>query len=261
MCEKNRSNLSQGKVLIKLDIVNAFNCVSRIAMRQAVAEDCPRLITFFYFCFHDTTKIFFKDVTPIVEASSGTIQGNGISSSIFDLAKRSVDKKTLSQCPGVDINSIQDDTFLYGTPDNCNTFFVKHEENLRNIGLSLKKSDCKVVSGSIDVDSLPSEIERVRYLKALGVPIGDDDFVNEFLEHKKINLIKLVNDVEEYLHGHADHAFHLLRSSINSIGSYIGRIILPSQLQRFATDFDNIINRSIDFLLEFINACRGSNLC
>ena len=66
------------------------------------------------------------------------------------------------------------DTFLYSNPENCTTFFVDCEENLRNIGLHLKKEDCKVISGNINVECLPIEIERVGNLKALGVPIGDD---------------------------------------------------------------------------------------
>ena len=126
------------------------------------------MLPFCDFCFHDITKIFCKDGTPIFEASSGTIQGNGISSIIFDLAKGLVDKKTLSNCPDVEIISIQDDTFLYGNPENCTAFFVDYKENLRNIGLHLKKEDCKAISGTINVECLPIEIERVGYLKSIG---------------------------------------------------------------------------------------------
>jgi hypothetical protein len=106
-----------------------------------------------------------------------------------------------------------------------------------------------VISGDIDVSCLPIEIERVEKFKAVGVPVGDEEFVSEFLELKKQKLFELINKIQDYLQGHADHAFHLIRSCINTIGSYIGRIIMPNTFENFATDFDQAINRCIAFFI------------
>ena len=73
--------------------------------------------------------------------------------------------------------------------------------------------------------------------KAVGVPVGDEEFVSEFLERKKQKLFGLINIIQDYIQGHADHAFHLIRSCINTIGSNMGRIIRNSALRNSAYEF------------------------
>jgi hypothetical protein len=243
--EKIRLGLSNNKILIKLDVSNAFNEVYRKDMRMAILKECPRLITFFDFAFQSPTKLFSKDGTLMMEASRGTIQGNGISGLLFCLAQKMAITKTLASCGGVEIVSQYDDSFIYGTSEDCSIFFQEFENNLLDIGLRIKRAECKVIHGDIDVSNLPVEIQRVDGFKAVGIPIGDEEYINEFLEQKKQKLFKLINDIHYYLQGHADHAFHLLRSCINTIGSYLGRIILPNTFENFAEEFDKTIDHSI----------------
>ena len=188
--EKIRLGISQEKVLIKLDIANAFNEVYRSAMRSAIMKECPRLISFYDFAYHSPTKLYSKDGTFMIEATRGTIQGNGLSGLLFCLAQRTAVMKTLERCAGVEIVSQYDDSFLFGTAEACSLFFVEFEKQLFDIGLRIKREECKVISGGIDVSCLPHEIKRVESFKAVGVPVGDEEFVNEFLEQKKTKTIR-----------------------------------------------------------------------
>ena len=70
-----------------------------------------------------------------------------------------------------------------------------------------------------------------------------------FSNKKKQKLFGLINIIQDYLQGHADHAFHLIKSCINTIGSYMGRIIMPNTFENFATDYDEAINKCIAFFI------------
>ena len=109
-----------------------------------------------------------------------------------------------------------------------------------------------MISGEIDVLCLPNEIRRVESFKAVGVPVGNEEFVFiqcEFLEQKKQKQLGLINIIQNYLQGHADHAFHLIKSCINTIGSYMGRIIMPNTFENFATNYDEAIIKCIAFFI------------
>ena len=67
------------------------------------------------------------------------------------------------------------------------------EKNLFEIGLRIKRKECKVISGDIDISCLPNGIKRVEIFKAVSVPVGNEEFVNEFLEQKKQKLFGLIN--------------------------------------------------------------------
>ena len=62
-------------------------------------------------------------------------------------------------------------------------FFIKLENNLQEIGLRIKREECKMINGDIDVSCLPNKNKRVEIFKAVGVPVGNEEFVIEFLEH------------------------------------------------------------------------------
>ena len=65
--------------------------------------------------------------------------------------------------------------------------FLRFSLNLKKqngISVIIKREECKIISGGIDVSCLPSEIKRVESFKAVGVPVGDEEFVSEFLEQK-----------------------------------------------------------------------------
>ena len=59
----------------------------------------------------------------------------------------------------------------------------------------------------------------------------------------------LINIIQDYLQGHADRAFHLIRSCINTIGSYMGRIIMPNTFENSATNYDKAINKFVVFFI------------
>ena len=56
-----------------------------------------------------------------------TIQGNGLSSLIFCLARRTAIMKTMERCDGVEIVSQYDDSFLFGTAKACSLFLIELE--------------------------------------------------------------------------------------------------------------------------------------
>ena len=51
-----------------------------------------------------------------------------------------------------------------------------------------------MISGDIDVTCLPTDIKRrVESFKAVGEPVGNEEFVIEFFEQKKQKLFGLIN--------------------------------------------------------------------
>ena len=83
------------------------------------------------------------------------------------------------------------------------------------------------------------------YLKA---PIGDDVFVNSWLDKKLSNLTKIVSLLSAMPHKH--EAATLLKSTAAVCRVvYLMRILPPPQISRFISDFDAILRKGFEQIL------------
>ena len=57
-------------------------------MRSVIMREYPRLISFYDFVYNSPTKFYSKDGTLMIEATRGTIQGNGLSGLLLCLAQK-----------------------------------------------------------------------------------------------------------------------------------------------------------------------------
>ena len=70
-----------GEILIKVDVKNAFNSVSRDAMLKEIKEFIPEIYPYLYQCYRNPTNLFFGD--KIVLSANGCQQGDGLGPPIF----------------------------------------------------------------------------------------------------------------------------------------------------------------------------------
>ncbi len=87
--ESNKRKKKQKKILAQIDFTNAFNSVSRIALKKVILNQTPFLIKVFQ-AMYQTNNIAIcnsNTMNPIItEIETGVIQGNGLSGVLFDLA-------------------------------------------------------------------------------------------------------------------------------------------------------------------------------
>ena len=148
-----------------------------------------------------------------------------------------------------------DDTALVGTPEalakathiiaNCTT----------ETGLKLKWPKCHLHGISVTIDSckslpFPKAIQfhqdfNMVYLQA---PIGDDVFVRRWLDKKLSNLTKIVSLLSKMPHKH--EAATLLRSTAAVCRVvYLMRILPPTQISRFISEFDKTLRHGFEQIL------------
>ena len=60
-CDTINSGLSEGKILLKADISNAFGTISRRAMRDGVLQKLPRLLYFYDWAYSSGIELFLGD--------------------------------------------------------------------------------------------------------------------------------------------------------------------------------------------------------
>ncbi|XP_049871788.1 uncharacterized protein LOC126370808 [Pectinophora gossypiella] len=75
---------NSGKVIVKLDVCNAFNSVERDTVLAQVKDLIPSVYPFVYQCYAKASKLFFDDSS--IESQVGAQQGDPLGPLIFSLA-------------------------------------------------------------------------------------------------------------------------------------------------------------------------------
>jgi hypothetical protein len=174
---KLRSAHSQGRAIVSLDMVNAFNTLSRAAIFN-VAERFPTLrpiITLLY----GTPSILLHNEGTIM-SEEGSRQGGVTSSTIFCVAAAPAIKSAALITPGVEVHAIMDDISLVGSLPELAIAVPTIIAELRKIGLEVNMLK-SVVLNSPELASRLA-IPHVTGAKILGAWVGEEARTKPFLE-------------------------------------------------------------------------------
>ena len=243
-----------GEGILLLDFANAFNTVDRNLMMSLTAKDCPELtnITWWLYKLQPWLVTVRGDV---VRSSSGTQQGCRLSNPLFALTMQFIADK-LKGVEGLrNPLFFMDDTALVGTPEALAKAIHIIANCTAETGLKLKWPKCHLHGLPDTIDSckslpFPKDIRfhqdfNMVYLKA---PIGDDVFVQSWLDKKLSNLTKIVSLLSGMPYKH--EAATLLRSTAAVCRVvYLMRILPPTQISRFIHDFDATLRQGFEQIL------------
>ena len=189
------SEHTRNKIVMKLDLSNAFNSVRRDTMLKAVFEHMPQIYPLAHASYNQNSNLFFDDF--VIPSSCGVQQGDPLGPVIFSMAINEVIKNN-----DLDLNIwYLDDGCIGGEPDQV----INHTKHLiskfKEIGLNINTSKCEILklnnTSDLNLDDLPGiKITNESNWRLLGAPLNSTS-THSFLEEKEDQLGKLLINLDE----------------------------------------------------------------
>ena len=183
----------------KVDMSNAFNCVSRQALLEECAVHFPELLPWVGWCYGSQPTLWH----PLGQLSSevGVQQGDPLGPLLFSLVLHKVVSYIAQdrECLPLLFNGwYLDDGVLLGHSQAVNRALTLIQEMGPSLGLFVNVSKCELF-GCGDLSSFPPEmkVSRVPNLVILGAPIGDLIFCAKFVAQKRADAAVLLSQLAE----------------------------------------------------------------
>jgi hypothetical protein len=182
--------------ILKVDMRNAFNTVSRQEVVDQCALHLPEIVPWVLYCYKSHPRLWH--VLGSLWSAAGVQQGDPLGPVIFALALHRLVIR-LDDVEGPIMNSwYLDDGILAGSRKALLECLGIIEEAREWSGLEINLGKCWVFSRS-DVSAFPTAVKKsdVPNLEVLGAPIGDDHFCEEFVANKANEAGTLLNQLPE----------------------------------------------------------------
>jgi hypothetical protein len=184
------------KILLKLDMKNAFNSISREAILKEVLEHFPELSRFVYWCYAKHTYLFYAN--KIILSQLGVQQGDPLGPILFCLALLIVVLKVKENFPTILQQWYCDDGNIIAKPEELARVYNFLIEELKALSLETNFKKTELIPLNPEIDSLKKLIGNNKELKifnntlfvsgrnfhTLGAPIGDAQHCAQFVQGK-----------------------------------------------------------------------------
>ena len=136
------------KVIVKLDVKNAYNTMHRRAIYDELLESFPHLAPWFHYAYSKSTPIYSSDSEYLFNSEVGVKQGDPLGSFLFSCgAQKSIKDVILKFPDGLNILGYLDDNNLIVKRSMAAEVYDKLVSNFNSIGLEIN-SDKTVIFGS-----------------------------------------------------------------------------------------------------------------
>ena len=215
-----RNSSNHDKVLLLVDLSNAFNTVDRWAVRQAFRRYVPRLVPWVDLCYGHPSVLLLGDSE--IRSERGVHQGDPGGPAAFALSIHECVLSTLNivqrEFPGeLDWAAFYlDDGSIAGTTRAVQRFLALLRSALKYIGLEVNLSKCEIIpaagaDSTAREDDFPGLIFRENgNFKLLGASFGGLDFHKSLLDRRVSKALKIVGAATQ-LESPQD-AFSIIRS-------------------------------------------------
>jgi len=151
------SSCPTGSALLKIDFSNAFNCIRRDSILEAVEAHVPEMLPFLDSAYSQATNLQFGEYQVLFD--EGVQQGDPLGPLLFCLTVAGI----LNGCDCDFVAGYLDDVTLGGTVESLNTQDHKLEANEGLLGLSLNHTKCEIIG-------ITSQIRSSWHTSHLGIP-------------------------------------------------------------------------------------------
>ena len=165
--------------VLKIDMRNAYNLVSRQALLDECSIQLPELFPWASWCYGQHPAL--QHVLGTISSEVGVQQGDPLSPMFFCLVLHKIVSAIVSDenCSSLLFHAwYQDDGVVAGPKHAVSRALAIIQEHGPPLGLFINAAKCKLFSLS-DLSMFPPEMKRssVPHLEILGAPIGDAFFV------------------------------------------------------------------------------------
>jgi len=169
---------------LKIDFRNAFNEVSRDHFVKATCSMFPAMSSWTNWCYDEPSMLLY-DHTHIIESQAGVQQGDPLGPLYFCCGIMALVNEIQALNP-VYNKWYMDDGGIVGDVELLTKAWnlIKSRGPERKCEWSWLDPDCKVLSRSMRCQSAQIKLVPHSEIQMLGVPLGSDAFVSEFVEKK-----------------------------------------------------------------------------
>lgn len=183
----------KGRILLKVDIRNAFNSVARARIIAELHRRHPELVSWVRATYEPQSWLQYGPFTII--SDDGVQQGDPLGPLLFAIALQPLIDRIAHEVPDLDLHKwYLDDGVLAGSVEDVlkalNIILeVCPGDHRGELGLSTNIAKCELVTMNADTDTsaFPEAIQRVHgNFDLLGVPLGSDEWTADYIATKAL---------------------------------------------------------------------------
>ena len=165
--------------VLKTDVSNAFNSVSRQHLLQEVASHFPELYGHVKQMYGQSSPLLYFNGhnTCIIESQEGVHQGDPLGPALFSLVIQPIICKAQEMHSATTVLAYLDDIFVVGPSAQAENLLVELKSDLNSINLNICDRKCEFYLPSNTSESVSSVRVTTLGVDILGVPVGCDHYV------------------------------------------------------------------------------------
>ena len=181
-------------VILKVDMKNAFNAVSRQAVLDECAQHFPEILPWVTWCYQSHPRLWHTMAMFLSEA--GVQQGDPLGPLLFALALHRLVLELNTTDGLLHNNWYLDDGILCGTSRAIKSCLDTIISSASWSGLEINLRKCELFSRQ-DLSGFPADIKKSNKpnMEVLGAPIGDDGYCRQFVREKSAVAEKLLEQI------------------------------------------------------------------
>ena len=248
------------RVLVTIDIENAFNSVDRSAILRHIRRVMPSLAPWADYCYSEPSTLFVDGNT--IVSGRGIQQGDPLGPSFFAICMQDAIQRAKeaaeAACPGgLDWTAFYlDDGTVTGSYVAVSAFVLRFEQEVANLGMTISTTKCELVPAAGHNTSVPGDMfagfqRKVDGdFKLLGAPFGSQSFINAHTAKRVGKAAKLLEDIADY----PDHqgALLLIRQCCSWCKVvYSSRVVPPSLHMQALSSFSDMLKNALEHRLNY----------